>query len=228
MVYGAGLAHEPGEARDDLEQVQRHDGDKICLLGDEADLMLYVVGVMGRDLCAEAILHRRDDAPAIGVVLGIGARHDEQVQRQPQGVAAHLDIALLEHVEQRHLDALGEVGELVDREDAAVGAGHEPEVNGLGIAQHASLGHLDRVDIAHEIAHRGVGRGELLAVALAAVAPRDRRVIAALGDDASRVGTHRCHRVVVDLGAVDDGDPLVEQRHEGADQTRLALASLTE
>ena len=40
-------------------------------------------------------------------------------------------------------------------------------------------------EIAHEIADRGVRRGELLAVALAAVAPRDGRVIAALGDDIS-------------------------------------------
>jgi hypothetical protein len=42
-------------------------------------------------------------------------------------VAADLDVALLQHVEQRHLDALGEVGQLVDREDAAVVRGTRPK-----------------------------------------------------------------------------------------------------
>ena len=80
------------------------------------------VRVVRPDLRAEAVLERRDDAAAAGVVLRVGAGDDEQVERQAQRVAAHLDVALLEDVEQADLDALGEVGQLVEREDAAIGA----------------------------------------------------------------------------------------------------------
>ena len=136
---------------------------------------------MRADLGAEAVLERRDDAAAVGVVLGVGAGDEQQVQRQPQRVAADLDVALLQHVEQRDLDALGEVGQLVDGEDAAVGARHQAVVHGLGVAEGAALGHLDRVDVADQVADAGVRRGQLLAVPLAAVLPADRQVVAELG-----------------------------------------------
>ena len=86
----------------------------------DVDLVLEQVGVVGADLGAEAVLERSDDPAAVGVVLGVRAGHQQHVERQPQVVAADLDVALLQHVEQRHLDPLGEVGQLVDREDAAV------------------------------------------------------------------------------------------------------------
>jgi hypothetical protein len=44
----------------------------------------------------------------------------QHVEREPQDVAPDLDVALLHHVEHRHLDPLGEVGQLVDGHDAAV------------------------------------------------------------------------------------------------------------
>ena len=78
--------------------------------------------VVRPDLRPEAVLERRDDPAAARVVLGVRAGDDEQVERQAQRVAADLDVALLEDVEQADLDPLGEVGQLVDREDAAVGA----------------------------------------------------------------------------------------------------------
>jgi hypothetical protein len=65
---------------------------------------------VGADLGAEAVLERRDDPAAVGVVLGVRGRDEQQVERQAQRVAADLDVALLQHVEQRDLDALGEVG----------------------------------------------------------------------------------------------------------------------
>ena len=89
-------------------------------------------------------------------------------------MAADLDVALLEHVEQADLDPLGEVGELVDGEDPAVGAGHEPVVDRELVGEVAAFGHLDRVDLADQVGDRGVRRGELLAVAFAAVHPGDR------------------------------------------------------
>ena len=53
-------------------------------------------------------------------------------------------------------------------------------------------------------------------------------VVAELGVQPPAARAHRRLRVVVDLAAVDDGRPLVEQRHQGADQPGLALAALAE
>ena len=113
------------------------------------------------------------------------------VERQADLVAADLHVALLEHVEQADLDALGEVGQLVDGEDAAVGAGHEAVVQRELVGEVAALGHLDRVDLADEVGDRRVGRGQLLAVAVVAVHPLDRRVVAVLGDEVAGVPRHR-------------------------------------
>src|SRR2546430_9908796 len=73
-------------------------------------------------LRAEAILERRDDAAARRVVLGVRAGDDEQIERQPHAVPADLDVLLFHDVEQADLNALSEVGQLVDAEDAPVRA----------------------------------------------------------------------------------------------------------
>ena len=177
---------------------------------------------------AEAVLQRRDDPAAVRVVLRVGRRDEHHVEREPDLVAADLDVALLEHVEQTDLDALGEVGELVDREDAAVRARHEAVVDRQLVGEVATLGDLDRVDLADEVGDRRVGRRELLAEAAVAVHPLDRRVVAALGDEHARVVRDRVVRVVVDLAAGDDRHPLVEQIGERTDHAGLRLAALAE
>ena len=107
---------------------------------------------MGADLRAETILQRGDDAAAVGVVLGVGGGDDQEVEGQAQLVSAHLDVAFLQHVEQGDLDALGQFGQLVDAEDAAVGTGHQAVVDRLAVAEATALGDLDRVDVADEVA----------------------------------------------------------------------------
>ena len=170
-----------------------------------ADLVGELERVVGADLGAEAVLERGDDPAAVGVVLGVGAGHQQQVQRQPQLVAADLDVALLEHVEQRDLDPLGQVGQLVDGEDAAVGARHQAVVDGLRVAEGAALGDLDRVDVADQVADAGVRGGQLLAVPVAAVQPADRQVVAELGDQPrGSARTTGCSGCVVELAAGDD------------------------
>ncbi len=175
---GGGLAQLAGEAGQDLDEVVRHVGDQVGLLADHRDLGVELGRVVGADLGAEAVLERGDDAAAVGVVLGVGAGHHEDVERQPQHVAADLDVALLHHVEHRDLDPLGEVGQLVDRHDAAVAARDQAEVDGLRVTQGAALGDLHRVDVADQVGDRGVGGGQLLGVPVAAVAPLDRQVVA--------------------------------------------------
>ena len=119
-----------------------HLGDEVGLLVDDGDLVVELARVVRADLGAEAVLQRGDDPAAVGVVLGVGAGDDQHVERQPQDVAADLDVALLHHVEHRHLDALGEVGQLVDGDDAAVAARDEAVVDRLGVAERAAFGHL--------------------------------------------------------------------------------------
>jgi hypothetical protein len=51
------------------------------------------------------------------------------VERQPDRIALDLDVAFLQDVEQADLDLAGEIGQLVDREDAAVGARQQPVVH---------------------------------------------------------------------------------------------------
>ena len=194
LVDVAGLADQPGEPGHDLGEVLGDDrvlervvvaaagpGD-VRLLVQQPDLVGELERVVGAHLGAEAVLERGDDAAAVRVVLGVGAGDQQQVQRQPHPVAADLDVALLQHVEQRHLDALGQVGQLVDAEDAAVGAGDQAVVDRLRVAQGAALGDLDRVDVADQVADAGVRRRQLLAEPVAAVQPADRGGVAVLGD----------------------------------------------
>ena len=184
---------------------------------------------MGADLGAEAVLERGDDPAAVGVVLGVGAGDDEHVERQPQHVAADLDVALLHHVEHRDLDPLGEVGQLVDRDDAAVAARDQPEVDRLGVAERAALGHLHRVDVADQ-----VGDGLVSGVASFS-AYRSSRCRHSTGSSSPSSSARRRDAVgdrvvgvLAELGAADHRRPLVEQADQGAQQPGLALAALAE
>ena len=106
------------EGRDDDRGLAFLDREAVLLLADDRHLVLERPRVVGPDLRAEAVLERGDDPAARGVVLGVGPGDDVQVERQADDEAADLDVALLEDVEQADLDPLGEVGQLVDREDA--------------------------------------------------------------------------------------------------------------
>ena len=221
-------AQAAGEAGEDLQQVVGHVGDQVRLLADDRDLVLERDRVVGADLGAEPVLERGDDAAAVGVVLGVGAGDDEHVQRQPQHVAADLDVALLHDVEHRHLDPLGEVGQLVDRDDAAVRARDEAVVDRLRVAERAALGHLHRVDVTDQVGDARVRRGELLGVPLVAVPPGDRQRVAERWRRGGATRGDRGEGVLAELGALDDRGPLVEQADEGAQQAGLALAALAE
>ena len=98
----------------------------------------------------------------------------------------------------------------------------------LGVAERATFGHLDGIDVADEVGDGGVGGGELLGVALVAVPPHDGQLVAELGGAATRLRGDRGVRVLAQLGAVDDGRPLVEQADDGTQEAGLALAALAE
>ena len=150
------------------------------------------------------------------------------VERKPHREAADLDVALLEDVQEPNLDALGEVGELVQREDPPVGSRHEPVVKGQLVREVPAFCNPDRVDLADQVGDRGVGGGQLLREALAAVHPADRSVRALRGDEVDPVTRDRRERVVANFGAGNHGQPLVEQIHEGPRDPGLRLAPLAE
>ena len=203
--------------------VERHG-----FLAHDRHLGVHLERIVRADLAAEAVLQRRDDAAAVGVVLGVRGCQQHHVEWQADLVATDLDVTLFQHVEHADLDALGEVGQLVDREDAAVGARHEAVVKGEFVGQVATLGHLDRVDLADQVGDRRVGRGQLLAEPLAAMHPVDRRVVAEFLDQIASVFRNGVVRIVIDLATCDDRHPLVEQPGERTDHARLGLTALAE
>ena len=183
---------------------------------------------MGADLRTEAVLEGGDDAAAVGVVLRVGAGDHVDVERQADLVAADLDVTLLHDVEEAHLDPLGQVGQLVDREDAAVGPRQEAVVDGELVAEVPSLGDLDRVDLADQVRDRDVGGGELLAVAAVAGDPQDGGAVALAVEARPARPADRRERIVVDLAAGEGGDRVVEQAHQEARHPRFGLPALAE
>ncbi len=230
----AGLAREVRQLGDDLLHVLGR--RRVHAVGREGralglhdrDLVRHAPRVVGADLRAETVLERRDDAATVRVVLGVGARDDVHVDGQPHLVAADLDVALLHDVQEAHLDPLGEVRQLVEREDPAMRAGQQPIVDRQLVGEVAALGHLDRIDLADQIGDRDVGRGQLLAVAPVARQPGDLGGVAALGHALAARRADRRQRIVVDLAAGEHGHGLVEQAGKQPRDPRLGLAALAE
>src|SRR4029079_19120946 len=96
-----------------------------------------------------------------------GGEDHAQVEREADRVTLDLDVSLLEDVEEADLDAPGEVGQLVEGEDAAVRAGQQPVVHRqlAGQVVPATRG-PDGVHVADDVGDRHVGGGQLLDVAV--------------------------------------------------------------
>ena len=201
---GHDLLHEVRE--DQLEVV----GQRIPLRLHDLDLLADRQRVVRAHLRAEAVLERRDDPATRRVVLGVRARDDEQVERQPHAITADLHVLLFHDVEQPDLDALRKVRQLVDAEDAAVGARQQAVVDRQLVREVAALGDLDRI------------------VALVALDPRDLDLVAVLRDEVDAAPADGSVRVVVDLAARDDRHALVEQRDQRAHHPALRLPALAE
>src|SRR5690349_13740070 len=76
--------------------------------------------IVRRDLGTDAVLERRDDLSARGVVFRVRRKHEHHVERETHRITLNLDVALLHDVEERDLDLSGEVGQLVDGEYAPI------------------------------------------------------------------------------------------------------------
>ena len=85
------------------------------------------------------------------------------IEGHAQLKSANLDIALLQNVEERYLDAGLQIGEFVEHKNAAVGAGNHAvmEHTLIGIREFQGGG-FDGVDIANQIGNVHIGRGQFL------------------------------------------------------------------
>ncbi len=191
--------------------------DRPCFLRGDGDAFLDVFGVVSADFAADAVFKWGDDLAAGGVVLGVRAEDDGYVEREADGIALNLHVALLHDVEEGNLDFSGEVWEFVDGEDAAVGAWEEAVVHRQFAAEVlVGAGGLDGVDVAYEVGYGDVGGGEFFDVALVGGEPGDGGVVAELCELVAAELRDGGVGIVADLGAGDVGEMRVEEGGESA------------
>ncbi len=185
--------------------------------------------VVGPNLGTDAVFERRNDFAARRVVFRIGREHQHDVELQANRVALHLNIALLQDVEEPHLNLAGQIGQFVDGEDAAIGARQQAIVHGQFVGQVQSrLCRLDRIDVADDVGDGDVGRGQLLDVARLAGEPRERHLVALARDPRAAGAADRIQRIVVNLAAGHDRNLFVEQIDQRAEDAALGLTAQAE
>ena len=84
---------------------------------------------------------------------------------------------------------------------------------------------LDRIDVADHVRDRDVGRCELLDVAGLARPPGDRHPVALARDAGAACAADGVKWIVVDFAAGHDGDLIVEQTDQAAQDPALRLAA---
>ena len=184
---------------------------------------------MRHDLAPQPVLERGDDFTSRGVVLGVRGKAQEHVKRETHGVAFDLDVPFLHDVEESDLHLAGEIGELIQREDAAIGAWEHSVLDRQLVRQQvATAGRLDRIEVSDDIGDRHVGGREFLDVPTLAIEPRDRCVVPRFGDELARVLRDRPEWVVVDLAARDDRDGLIEECRQRAQYPGFRLPAQPE
>ena len=184
---------------------------------------------MRENLGINPVLERRDDVPAVRIVLGVRGEDEHDVHRDADVEPPDLYVLLLENIEEADLDARLEVRQLVDREYPPVAPRDDAEVDRAFVRVMEALRRgLDRIDVADKVGDCDVGRRELFTVPPGSVDPVDRGGVAVLGHEVRGELAHGCERVVVDLAPPDDGDVFVEKRRELPDNPRFGLAAEAE
>jgi len=200
------------------------------LLPRDRDAELALARVVRDDRAADPVLELRDHLARAVVRARIRTEEDEDVEVEAHRVAADLDVALLEDVEEPDLHELVEVGELVHREDAAVLPRDEAEVERL-LGRHRGTRHEARgVDLADHIGELGAGR-EALGVAIGPVPPRDADLLGrGGGEEFTTRARDRALGVLVDGagGDIEVRDPRVEEPRQEPHEAALALALFAE
>src|SRR5205807_553923 len=94
--------------------------------------------IMCADFSTDAVLQRRNNFSASGVVFRIRGEHEQDVKRQAERITLNLNITFLHDVEKADLNFAGEVGKFIDSKDAAVCAGQQSVVNGQLVGEIAA------------------------------------------------------------------------------------------
>jgi len=96
-------------------------------------------------------------------------------------------------------------------------------MDGFFIGQIASLGDLDRIDFADQIGDGDIRCRQLLAVTAVAIDPLERQGVTQVIGRLATSAANRLIRIIVDLASLDDGNALVEQTNQAANNPRFAL-----
>ena len=184
---------------------------------------------MRANLRAHAVFQRRDDFAARGVVLRIRREDEHHVERQPHGIALNLDVALLHDVEQADLDFSGKIGQLVNREDATIGAGQKSVVHGEFVAEGAAGARgFDGIHVAENVRNGDVRRGQFLHVPIAARPPGNWSGVTLFRDQFAAGLADRAQRVIVDFAASEIRHFGIEKIYEAAQNAALRLSAQAE
>src|SRR5688500_16276168 len=200
-----------------------------CLLLRDRHSELDRLRIVRHDLASNTVLQRSDDLATRGVILGIGREAEQHVERQAHRITFDLDVAFLHDVEEADLNFPGEVGKLIQREDAAVRARKHSVVNRELVGEHVSTTcGSNGIDVADDVGDRYVGCRQLLDESAVAIDPGDRGRFAAFVENVSGVLRDWRERIVVHFAAGDDWNHVVEKRRKGAEDARLGLPAKTE
>src|ERR1700737_1947174 len=188
-VHALVLARLEGDFFDDLAEIGRYIDSLAGIaahpgfLSGDGHSFLDARGIVRANLGADAVFQRGDDFSARGVILGIGGENEEHVERKAKGIALNLNVAFLHDVEEADLNFSGEVGQLIDGKDAAIGAREKAVMDGEFVGEvAAAAGGADGIDVADDVGHGDVGSGEFFDEAIVAGHPGEGGVVAFGGD----------------------------------------------
>ena len=198
------------------------------LLVHDGDFILGIQGVMGVDLGTVPILEWGDDTSPVGVVFRVCRRDHEHIQRQPDPVALDLYVPLFHQVEQPHLNPFRQIWQLVDAEDAAVGAGNHSVVDHQLVGQVMPLGHLDGVDLTDEIGNGYIRSRQFFRVTVLSRDPFQKGFSAHLRNLVAADLADGVVGIIVDLATGDLGNGFVEQIRHTTNDTGLGLPAFAQ
>src|SRR6266576_361148 len=167
-------------------------------------LVIDLLGIVRADLHVEAVLERRADPSATGVVFRVGAGDNHDVERQADFVAFDLYVFFFHQIEQTDLNFFGQIQKLVDHKNTPINTQHQAIVDGFFVGEVAPFRHFDRINFADNIGDRHVGSRKFFAVAVIAADPLQRQRIAHLFGLLSAGTANRIVRIIVDLASFDD------------------------
>ena len=219
------FANEVGNHQTILQAVARGPG----FLSGDLDAQLNLFRIVRHDFGADAILQRRNNLAARGVILRVRREHQHHVQRQTHRITLNLHVAFLHDVEKTNLNLAGEVGQLVDRKDAAIRARQQAVMNRQLVAEQVTtLRGFDRIDVADDVGNGDIRRRELFDKARVATDPIDAGRVAMQLNCLPAVGADGMKRIVVNFRAGNDRNLFVKQIGELANDATLCLAAQAE